>query len=237
MGEAATTGVRGRTTLAAMASPVSVRTFEEEGQRFTLRDLGTHHELLLGQVPILTSAALGTERAFGELAGSLGGAAPRRVLVGGLGFGATLAGVLSVVGPEAEVVVVEKLGTVIDLLRGELAHLAPGALDDPRVRLVHGDVAGRIAEERDLDVILLDVDNGPGWASFRTNARLYAPAGLGVAREALRPGGAIAVWSGYAADTFVGQLRRAGFTPRVVPLHERGVVRARAYVGQRGAPG
>ncbi len=219
------------------AMPSVVRTLEEAGQRLTLRDLGTHHELLLGQVPILSSAALATERAFGELGPSfVAGGGLCRVLVGGLGFGATLRGVLSVVGPDAEVVVVEKLGAVIALLRGELAHLAPGVLDDPRVRLVHGDVAAALAAERGLDAVLLDVDNGPGWASFRDNARLYAPAGLGAARDALRPGGAIAVWSGYPADAFVGQLRRAGFSPRVVPLHERGVVRARAYVGQRSAP-
>jgi len=216
--------------------PAIVRTLEEEGQRLTLRDLGTHHELLLGQVPILSSAALATERAFGELLASLSPGVPRRVLVGGLGFGATLHGVLDVAGPDAEVVVVEKLGAVIALLRGELAHLAPGVLDDRRVRLVHGDVAAVIAAERGLDAILLDVDNGPGWASFRANAALYTPAGLGAARDALRPGGALAVWSGYPADAFVGQLRRAGFTPRVVPLHERGVVRARAYVGRHGGP-
>jgi predicted membrane-bound spermidine synthase len=206
---------------------VIVRTFEEAGQRLTLRDLGTHHELLLGQVPILSSAALATERAFGELARGA-----RRALVGGLGFGATLRGALDVTGPDAEIVVVEKLAAVVSLMRGELAALAPGALDDPRVRLIEGDVASVLAGEHDLDAILLDVDNGPGWASFRTNARLYTPAGLAEARAALRPGGAIAVWSGYAADAFVGQLRRAGFAPEVVPLRERGVVRARAYVGR-----
>ena len=215
--------------------PALVRTFEEAGQHLVLRDLGTHYELLLGQVPILSSATLATERAFGELLQSLEPGLPvRRVLVGGLGFGATLRGALDSLGPDAEVVVVEKLTTVVALLRGELAHLAPGALDDRRVRLVQGDVAEVMARERGLDAILLDVDNGPGWASFRTNARLYTPAGLASARAALRPGGAIAVWSGYAADAFVGHLRRAGFTPRVVPLHERGVVRARAYVGTRG---
>jgi predicted membrane-bound spermidine synthase len=212
-----------------------VRTFEEAGQRLVLRDLGTHHELLLGQVPILSSAALATERTFGELCRDIVGPPTNRVLVGGLGFGATLGGVLAVVGPEAEVVVVEKLATVVELLRTDLAHLAPGLLDDPRVRLVQDDVADVIARERGLDVILLDVDNGPGWASFRTNARLYAPDGLRVAREALRPGGALAVWSGYPADAFTGQLRKAGFQPSVVPLRERGVVRARAYVGK--APG
>jgi hypothetical protein len=39
------------------------------------------------------------------------------------------------------------------------------------------------------------------------------------------------VWSGYPADPFVARLRKAGFMPRIVPLTERGVVRARAYVG------
>lgn len=209
-----------------------VRTFEEAGQRLVLRDLGTHHELLLGQVPILSSAALATERAFGELCREFVGPQNNRVLVGGLGFGATLAGVLAVTGADAEVVVVEKLATVIELLRGDLAHLAPGILDDARVRLVQDDVAGVIDRERGLDAILLDVDNGPGWASFRANARLYAPDGLRRAHEALRPGGALAVWSGYPAEAFPGALRRAGFTPSVVPMRERGVVRARAYVGR-----
>lgn len=210
-----------------------VRTFEEAGQRLVLRDLGTHHELLLGQVPILSSAALATERAFGELVGEFVGGQTNRVLIGGLGFGATLAGVLAVSGADAEVIVVEKLATVIELLRGDLAHLSPGVLDDPRVRLVNDDVADVIDRERDLDAILLDVDNGPGWASFRTNARLYAPDGLRRAHEALRPGGAFAVWSGYPAEAFPGALRRAGFTPSVVPMRERGVVRARAYVGKK----
>ncbi|APR84693.1 Hypothetical protein A7982_10042 [Minicystis rosea] len=212
-----------------------VRTFEEAGQRLVLRDLGTHHELLLGQVPILSSAALATERAFGELCAELAGPGVKRVLIGGLGFGATLSGALAVSGPDAEIIVVEKLTTVVTLLRGDLASLAPGVLDDPRVRLVQDDVADVIARERGLDVILLDVDNGPGWASFRTNARIYAPDGLRRAHEALRPGGALAVWSGYPAEPFTGQLRRAGFQPSVIPMRERGVVRARAYVGKTPA--
>jgi hypothetical protein len=96
---------------------------------------------------------------------------------------------------------------------------------------VRGDVADVLAAAHDLDAILLDVDNGPDWASFRGNARLYAPAGLASARSALAKGGALAVWSGYRADPFLGKLRAAGFLPRVIELYERGVVRARAYVG------
>ena len=114
---------------------------------------------------------------------------------------------------------------------GGLAELAP--LDDPRVELHEGDVADVIGEAAPgtYAAILLDVDNGPEWASFRTNARLYADAALVRARNALASGGIFAVWSGYPADPFVRSLRKAGFVPRIEPLRERGVVRARAYIG------
>ena len=81
-------------------------------------------------------------------------------------------------------------------------------------------------------MILLDVDNGPNWASFRANAHLYDPLGLQKARVSLRQGGAYVVWSGYPADGFLKHLRRAGFIASVIPLRERGKVRARAYVGR-----
>jgi spermidine synthase len=185
-------------------------------------------DLVLGNVVLLSSAALETERTFGALAP----ADAQRVLVGGLGFGATARGVLTA-APRAKIVVVEKLAALPGLLRGELADAAEaGVLDDPRVSIVNADVSDSIAAERaSLDAILLDVDNGPEWASFRTNAKLYAPSGLAAARAALKPGGLFAVWSGYPADAFLGKLRAAGFQPKTVPLREGAVVRARAYVG------
>lgn len=210
-----------------------VRVIEEGQQTLVLRDLGTHHELLLGQVPILSSKALETERSFGALVGSFALKPSAHVLIGGLGFGATLGAALSALGPEARVTVVEKLRAVVEIARGELAHIAPGALSDPRTELAIGDVSDEIAKRRDLDAILLDVDNGPGWASFRSNARLYAPQGLRAAYEALSSGGVFAVWSGYAADAFLGELRKAGFLASTIPLLERGAVRARAYVGRK----
>ncbi|MBI2390481.1 MAG: spermidine synthase [Deltaproteobacteria bacterium] len=209
------------------------RTFHEAGQTLTLHDRGTHHELMIGHVPILTSAVLGTERDFGRLAGKLSVSDAPRVLVGGLGFGSTLRGVLESAGAAARVIVVEKLATLVRLMRGELAHLAEGVLEDPRVTVLRDDVAAVIGRERDLDVILLDVDNGPEWASFDTNARLYDEEGLRAARRALRPGGSYAVWSGYPADAFLSQLRAAGFQPLAVELREKGRVQARAYVGTR----
>jgi spermidine synthase len=201
-----------------------------EEPRLVVRRRAGRVDLVLGNVVLLSSAALGTERAFGALVPK--GAS--RVLIGGLGFGATLRGVLDVVGPRARVVVVEKVAAIEPLLRGELASLVDaGTLDDPRVVIENADVSDVLARETALDAILLDVDNGPEWASFRSNAKIYAPAGLAVAHAALAPGGVLAVWSGYPADAFLGRLRGAGFTPSVVPLLEKGVVRARAYAGRK----
>ena len=211
-----------------------VRTMTENGQTLALRQRGDVLDLVLGHVVLLSSAALETERAFGRLAErAMKANEASRVLVGGLGFGSTLRGVLEVAPADACILVVEKLATVIDVARREAAHLVAGALDDPRVVLEQGDVADVIARESNLSAILLDVDNGPEWASFRSNARLYADAALARAREALLPGGFFAVWSGYSRDAFVASLRRSGFTPSIEPLAERGVVRARAYVGVR----
>ncbi len=209
-----------------------LRTIREDDKNLVLRRNGTSLELVLGNVVLLSSAALETERTFGQLSKPTFGAS-KRVVIGGLGFGSTLRGVLDVAPADAEIIVVEKLRTVAEIARAEAADLVAGALDDPRVTLLHTDVADVIAEAppASLAAVLLDVDNGPEWASFRTNARLYADAALAQARRALAPGGLYAVWSGYAVDKFLGALRGAGFVARIEPLRERGVVRARAYLG------
>jgi hypothetical protein len=214
-----------------VSRPVKKRTFHEGGQTLTLHDRGSHLELAIGHVPILSSGALGTERSFGRLASSLSGQEKPRILVGGLGFGATVEGVGQSVGARAEIVVVERLSTVIKLARGELSTMTGDVLADARVRIVRGDVVDVIARERELDAILLDVDNGPEWASFPENERLYSDDGLRSAMRALKTGGFYAVWSGYPADAFVGRLSRAGFEASTIELEEKGRIQARAYVG------
>jgi spermidine synthase len=200
--------------------------------RLAIRRRGEIIEILAGNVLLLSSAALETERLFGRLAATVEGRAPSNVLVGGLGFGATVRGVLEVAPVDARVVVAEKVGEVVELVRGQFAHVQERPLDDRRVRVESADVLDVMRESPGaFDAILLDVDNGPQWASFRTNARLYTPAGLAVARSALAPAGILAVWSGYPADAFLARLREAGFAPRRELLRERGHVRARAYVG------
>lgn len=217
---------------------VRIRPIEGKGHLVLRESEGGRVELIAGDVVLLSSTSLATEFAFGRLASALGEEAFRHVLIGGLGFGATLRGVLDVAAPDARVTVVEKVDAVVRLVRGPLADIAADVLDDARVSLVRGDVADVVAEfAGDLDAILLDVDNGPHWASFRTNARLYKSEGLAGLRRALAPRGALAVWSGYQADSFLGQLRGAGFTASVVPLEpdsgaENGKYCARAYVGR-----
>lgn len=213
-----------------------LRTFQEGGKQLALRErtspAGVAYDLVLGNVVLLSSAALETELRFGELA-----AGAKNIVIGGLGFGATLRGVLAVAAPDAKIMVVEKLETVETLLRHDLAHLAMhegrSALEDPRVTVTRADVGDVIASASNVDALLLDVDNGPDWASFRGNARLYGAHGLAQAYAALAPDGLYAVWSGYPADGFLPRLRAAGFTPKSVPLRERGVVQARAYCGVR----
>lgn len=208
------------------------RTFEEQGRTLVLRERDGHHELTIGEVPILTSALLGTERDFGRLAGRLFVSGSPRVLVGGLGFGATLAGVLEVAPANATVLVAEKLATVVTLAH-EVAPTVAASLADPRVSLLQQDVVDAIRATHDLDAILLDVDNGPEWASFPENRRLYDADGLRAAKAALAVGGTYAVWSGYPADAFLGRLRGAGLWPKVVAFEEEGRVQARAYLGKR----
>jgi spermidine synthase len=210
---------------------VRIRPVDGPGH-LVLRETGNLVEILAGSVILLSSAALGTEFAFGRLAATLGSGMPRRIVVGGLGFGATVRGVLDVVGPDTSVVVVEKVEAIVELVRGPMAHVANRVLEDTRVKVVMGDVRAVLDRSAgEVDLILLDVDNGPHWASFRSNARLYSPPGLADLKRALPAGGVLAVWSGYRSDSFLGHLRAAGFKPSVVPLQERGRVRARAYIG------
>ncbi len=145
--------------------------------------------------------------------------------MGGLGFGATLRGVLAVVAEGTRVVVVEKLEAVIAIGRTHAARL--GTKSHARcTRYARADVVDVIARERNAAALRLDVDNDAGWASFRQNARLYSESGLERARAAPAPGRIFAVWSGYEEKAFIAALR-VRLAPKSMPLRERGVVAAR----------
>jgi spermidine synthase len=118
-----------------------------------------------------------------------------RVLIGGLGAGHTLRAALDL--PGVARVVVAEIGTkVVEWNRRHFAGVNGAAVDDPRVAVVIADVLKVIrSAPASWDMILLDVDNGPGWLASSHNAVLYGPTGLDAARAALRPEGVLAIWS------------------------------------------
>ena len=121
---------------------------------------------------------------------------PETVLVGGLGLGFTLAEVLADERVR-RVVVVEIEPTLVGWLRdGTIPH-GPPLLRDQRVEVLIGDVAEAIAAAGDAayDLVLLDVDNGPGYLVHDANVALYGPELLAATRRALRPDGLCVVWS------------------------------------------
>ena len=142
-----------------------------------------------------------------------------RVLVGGLGMGYTLRGALTLLPEKASATVVELVPEVIEWNRGVLGPLAGHPLDDPRTELVCGDVRAAIEAGRsDFDAILLDIDNGPE-PTGRREPWLYAAAGLAAIERALRPGGAVAVWSVDDSPPFERRLRSAGLAASSHSVH------------------
>src|SRR5690606_14639102 len=158
------------------------------------------------------------------------------VLVGGLGMGYTLRAALDLLPADGCAVVGELIPEVVEWSRGPLGPLAGHPLDDPRTELVVGDVAEVIRKSEDrFDAILLDVDNGPDAFTQRANSWLYTPRGLAAIHRALRPRGAVAVWSVQQEATFERRLRAAGLeasTHRVAAHGQKGK-RHVVFVGRR----
>jgi len=146
-----------------------------------------------------------------------------KVLIGGLGMGYTLGAALEHLGPHAHVVVAELVSAVIKWNRTHLADLAGRPLEDSRVTVRQGDVAAIIRENKNAyDAILLDVDNGPEGLTHEGNDQLYSLKGLEESKQALRPGGVLAVWSAQPDKKFTKRLRAAGFNTEEVPARARG---------------
>ncbi len=206
---------------------VGTATVPGSRDELALHARGDEWSIRVGGQELMNSRRHGSEDALGTLPGrTLGGREDARVLVGGLGMGFTVGAALSVLGPDARVVVAELVPEIVEWNRTHLAHLAGRPLDDPRATVVVGDVGAVLrATDAGFDAILLDVDNGPEGLTRPGNDSLYGRAGLAAAKRALRPRGVFAVWSARPDPAFAARLARAGFD-----VHEE---RVRAHGGAK----
>lgn len=137
------------------------------------------------------------------------------ILIGGLGMGYTLRQALDMLGPDAQVVVGELLGSVVEWNREIFGELNDHPLGDERVGLKKGDVVELIAGSKSrFDAILLDIDNGPDAMTDSGNRRLYGREGIRTCRRALRQQGCLAVWSAEPSKKFEQFLMSCSFHVR-----------------------
>lgn len=193
------------------------------GAELMLYRRGKDYMICLDRNELMSSRMSGSEEALATLTcARLAGRKSTHLLIGGYGMGFTLRAALKALGPDARTTVAEIVPEIVDWARGPMAELMAGCLDDPRVRLVIGDVAQVIGEGRGVyDAILLDVDNGPDGLSRAGNDGLYSPRGLANAKAALKPGGVIAVWSAAPDKAFTKRLTGAGLATEAVSVTAR----------------
>lgn len=192
------------------------------GEPLRLFRRGDDHMIVLDRNELMNSRMSGSEELLATMTIERLAMAAPHVLIGGYGMGFTLRAALARLGPKARVTVAELVPEIVDWARGPMAALTAGGLDDPRVTLTFGDVADAIAAMRGgCDAILLDVDNGPDGLVRAANDRLYSPAGLAVAKAALKPGGILAIWSAGSDAAFTRRLKDAGLIVDEVAVRAR----------------
>jgi spermidine synthase len=166
-------------------------------------------ELRANGVFVMDTSEHASERALADAALELV-ETPTRVLVGGLGLGFTLDRVLG--DPRVDRCdVVEIEPALVEWMRdGTIPH-GQRLLAERRARVVVADVASAVAEAAPAtyDVVLLDVDNGPGHLVHDANAALYRHPFLEAVRDRLMPGGALVVWSAARSPELLTELQSA----------------------------
>jgi len=166
-------------------------------------------EITVDHMLLMSSYHTASERALSSRALLRhGGTEGLRVLVGGLGLGYTAKEALES-SAVTRVDVVEFLPQVIGWMENGLVPLSDELNGDPRYSVMEGDVYAMLGAPPELqyDLILIDVDHAPDEPLAAANASFYTQAGLEAAREHLRPGGLLGVWSYAQSSPFATALR------------------------------
>lgn len=188
-----------------------------------LRKRGPEFSIRVATTELMNSRIHGSEDALAELTCSRISRKPgRRILIGGLGMGYTLAAALQHSGYDSLITVAELIPAVIRWNREHLGHLAGNPLADGRVFVRQEDVAETITREKSIwDAIILDVDNGPDGITRKVNDRLYGMSGLKNAFLALRTGGVLSIWSSGTDEQFTSRLKQCRFQTEIVTVRAR----------------
>lgn len=173
-------------------------------------------ELRVNGVFVMDTVETGSEEALAREALALTDA-PERVLVGGLGLGFTARAVLAD-DRVRRLDVAEIEAALVDWVSSDLVPGGRALLSDPRVEVRVGDVRAVVedAPAATYDLVLLDVDNGPGYLVHEQNAAVYRTPFLEQVRRVLRPEGVVVVWAANEAPQLetamaeiFGECRRA----------------------------
>lgn len=187
------------TTLASCPTP--------NGGPLVLQEHDGAYFLKVDGVSLMSTIATASEEQMAELACER---RPRRVLIGGLGFGFTLKRVLELGSPDTAVTVAELIPEVVEWNRTHLREVNGQLLDDPRVEVHLGDVNDCIdrASGGGYDAILLDVDNGPDSLVHDDNRNLYGRRGFLRIQSALARRGRVVFWSANRDQAFERELAK-----------------------------
>jgi len=197
------------------------QTHTPDGSLFALHEHDGEFFLKLNGRQLMSTTSTVSELALAQLpCKGLANRPDACVLIGGLGLGYSLRRALELVGPRGTVEVAELLPEVVAWNREFLGAVNGALLDDPRVKIIVGDVFDviRRAKNACYDAILLDVDNGPTSFVQAQNSRLYDRRGFGLISRTLKPGGKVAFWSACEEPGFVQSLSTAGFHAEAFPV-------------------
>lgn len=171
-----------------------------------LQRRGAHYELISNGTFLMASYNGSSERLLVRAA-LKACPSPKRVLIGGLGFGYSLQEAVNDARVE-EAVVVEISKEIVEWNRSHLAELSGRALEHAKTRLVQADLLQWIEETAErFDAICLDIDNGPDWCVYEDNRSLYSEEGLVRLAGLLTPHGAVSFWSANPSPRFERRLR------------------------------
>lgn len=186
-----------------------------DGELLELYTHAGHFMIVMGRNELMSSRMRFSEEQLAELTIDRLGKDNPRVLIGGYGMGFTYRAAAARLGDKAQIVIAEISEAIVEWAKGPMAGLTGESLSDPRLDLKICDVAALIDDANDgtcekFDAILLDVDNGPDGIVRDANNRIYSRTGLAKARDALKPGGVLAVWSAGPDPAFRKRLYDTG---------------------------